>query len=150
MVPLRLWLEFGWEFIVFLAFCVEQFCCLCLNTCNFAVQGVKNPLPWRDLTLRKYQCHSTLANPACTPGRLKLITWDLAYLLGLITMQNRFRTWPNDDHQHYPTHNSIEINSACVCVQTCNFTWSCCGKVWTAFIHAFCALLNTHTHTHTQ
>ena len=82
MVPLRLRLEFGWDLIVFLEFCVEQFCCLCLNTCNnkvFAVQGVKNPLTWQDLTLRKYQCHLTLANPACIPGRLKLITWDLAY-----------------------------------------------------------------------
>ena len=149
MVPLRLWLAFGWEFVGFLECCVEQFCCLCLNTCNFAVQGVKNPLPWWDLTLRKYQCHSTLANPACTPGRLKLITWDLAYF----TWTNQYAEQIQNMTQWWsPTLPNAQQhrNKFCRCLcATCNFTWSCCEKVWTAFIHAFCVLLNIHTHTNT-
>ena len=150
MVPLRLWLEFGWEFIVFLEFCVEQFCCLCLNTCNFAVQGVQNPLPWRDLTLRKYQCHSTLADPACTPGRLKLITWDLAYF----TWSNHYAEQTQNMTQWWsPTLPNAQQhrNTFCMCLcanmqfhmvmlrESMNCIYTC----------ILCAPEYTHTHSNT-
>ena len=149
MVPLRLWLALGWDFVVFLELCVEQFCCLCLNTCTFVVQGVKNPLPLWDLTLRKYQCHSTLANPACTPVRLKLITWDLAYFTWTNhyaeQIQNMTQWWsptlPNKQHRNKfcrclcanMQFHMVMLRKSVNCIYTC----------------ILCAPEYTHTHSNT-